>query len=708
MKYFKFFIVLLFIGIILYIYQNDYQNYLSLDYAKNSLKSFKDYDLNNPIQSKLIFFFLYVLVTSLSLPGATVLTLFAGALFGWLNGSILVSFASSLGACLAFISSRYLFRDLVQSRFNKRYHSISEGFTRDGIFYLISLRLIPIFPFFLVNLLMGLTKIKLITFYWVSQVGMLAATIVYVQAGEQLSQINNLKDISNPKLILIFTLLGLLPWFFKFFINYLKVKKVYANYNKPKKFEYNTVVIGAGAAGLVSSYISAAVKAKVALIESNKMGGDCLNYGCVPSKAIIKSAKVASVVRAAALYGIETAAMQVNFLNVMNRIKAVIKQIEPHDSIKRYSEIGVECIIGEAKVMSPFEVKVNDRVLTTKNIIIAAGAEPIIPKISGLDKIKYLSSENLWELTELPKEFLIVGGGAIGCELAQSFQRLGSQVTLLERENGLIGRSDLNAADIILNKLKSEGIKILLQAELLEFIDANSAIIKKDNIKESLKFSHILFALGRRARSESFALENLKLELNPNGTLKHNEFLQTKFPNVYVCGDVAGPIQLTHMAAHQAWYAAVNALFSPFKKFKTDYRVVPSVIFTDPEVAQVGMTINQANEKNIKFEETFYETEDLDRAICEGELTGFVKILTDIKSDKIIGATIVGPHAGELIAEISIAMRWNLGLNKILSTVHSYPTWSESLKMTAGRWRQNNKPEILLRIVQKFHQIRRG
>ena len=691
-----------------FLYNNGFHEYLTLDYAKNSLNMFKEYDLNHPVQTKALFFVIYLGVVALSLPGATIMTLLAGALFGAITGMILVSFASTMGASLAFLSSRYILRNWFQTRFADKYTAVNEGLIRDGIFYLFSLRLIPLFPFFLVNIVMGLTQIPLRTFFWVSQIGMLAGTYVYVQAGEELVKITALKDITNPRLIFIFTLLGLLPWFFKIILSFLKTAKLYKPYKKPVKYEFNTVVIGAGAAGLVSSYISAAVKAKVALIESDKMGGDCLNYGCVPSKAIIKSANVAHIINSAQKYGIKKTTAQVDFSEVMNRIKSIIKQVEPHDSVERYTEIGVNCFKGKAKVLSPFEVEINGRVLTTRNIIIASGAEAIVPKIEGLDKTKYLTNENLWSLTELPKEFLIIGGGAIGCEIAQSFQRLGSQVTLLELSPGLIGRSDQKAAEIVKSKLKAEGVVVLTGAELLEISDANSVLIKRNNKEETLRYSHILFALGRKARTQNSGLESLNLELNKNGTLAHNEYLQTKFPNVYVCGDVAGPIQLTHMAAHQAWYASVNALFSPFKKFKADYRVIPSVIFTDPEVAQVGLTNKEALEKNIQFDETTYDIDDLDRAICEGELVGFIKILTQKNSDKIIGATIVGPHAGELIAEITLAMRWNLGLNKILSTVHSYPTWSESLKMTAGRWRIQNKPERLLRISQKFHQIRRG
>ena len=707
MKYLRPLLIFLFIGLIIYFYRNNYQDYFSLAYAKNSLTGFRIYDASDPVQGKFLFFLIYVGVATLSLPGAAILTLFAGALFGVYYGTVIVSLASTIGACLAFLSSRYILRDWVSQKFSEKYLAINEGFSKDGISYLFSLRLIPIFPFFLVNILMGLTQIKLFSYWWVSQLGMLPATLIYVKAGEELSKIESLADIASPELLAVLSLLGLLPWFFKIFLGQIARRKIYRNFKKPKRFEFNTVVIGAGAAGLVSSYISAAVKAKVAIIESHKMGGDCLNYGCVPSKALIKSARVLNAVQNAGHFGIVTTA-RVNFQEVMSRIKKVIQQVEPHDSVERYSALGVECFNGRAKIISPFEVEINNKVLTTANIIIASGAEPIVPAIPGVEKVKYLTSENLWGLNELPEKLLIIGGGAIGCELAQAFQRLGAKVTLLEKSPQLLGRLDTQAAAIILKTLQFEGVTVLTAAELVEIKNSNSAVVKNNTVVSEILFTHILFAIGRKARTENSGFENLGLELNPSGTLQHNEYLQTKYSNIFVCGDVAGPVQLTHMASHQAWYAAVNALFSPLKKFKTDYRVVPSVVFTEPEVAQVGLTSAEAIAKKIKFVETAYPIDDLDRAICEGETGGFVKILTEAESDRIIGATIVGSHAGELIAEIALAMRWKLGLNKILSTVHSYPTWSEAVKMTAGRWRQNNKPVTFLKIAERFHAFRRG
>ncbi|MEH6702592.1 FAD-dependent oxidoreductase, partial [Parasphingorhabdus sp.] len=393
-----------------------------------------------------IFFLVYVVTTAASLPGALILTLAAGALFGVLVGTIIVSFASSIGATIAFLSSRYLFRDAVKSRFGDRLKAIDRGVEKDGPFYLLTLRLVPVFPFFLINLLMGLTAIKARTFYIVSQIGMLLGTLVYVNAGTQLANIEQVSDIGSPGLLLSFAALGITPWIGKWIVARIKRRKVYAGYTKPKKYDRNLVVIGAGAAGLVSSYIAATVKAKVTLVEAGEMGGDCLNYGCVPSKALIKSAKVAQQMRHADAYGLEKTDPQYSFKAVMQRIHNVIAEIAPHDSVERYTELGVDVVKGYAKIIDPWtvEIKRNDgetQRLTTRSIIVATGGAPFVPPLPGLDDIGYVTSDTLWEefaqLEDIPKRMIILGGGPIGCELSQAFARLGAEVTQVEREGRL-------------------------------------------------------------------------------------------------------------------------------------------------------------------------------------------------------------------------------------------------------------------------------
>ena len=702
-------ILIVFIGCLIFsFFAFDLGKYLSLDYLQSQKQQLLSFKAQNLGLTAFIFFVIYILTTALSIPGATVLTLAAGFIFGVVHGTIIVSFASTIGATLAFLVSRFLLRDFVYDKFKDRFEKINKGVEKDGAFYLFSLRLIPVFPFFLINLAMGLTRIKTFTYFFVSQVGMLPATIVYVNAGTQLSEISSPKDILSFELALSFALIGIIPLFSKWFVRFLKSRKVMKQYKKPKSFDYNMVVIGAGSAGLVSAYIASAVKAKVALIEKHKMGGDCLNTGCVPSKAIIKSAKVMHQFNNSSKYGIDSLEAKTNFKSVMDRIKDVIKKIEPHDSVERYTSLGVECFQGDAEVLSPYEVKVNGKTLTTKNIVVSTGARPLVPNIPGLDKVNYLTSDNLWDITEQPKKLVILGGGPIGCELAQSFSRLGSEVTIVEMASHIMSKEDKDVSTLIEDNFKKEGIKVLTNHKA-EYFEAHKVICDHKGKKVEVEFDRVLVALGRKANVEGFGLEKLNIELSNTGTIVANEYLQTtNIPTIYVCGDVTGPYQFTHVASHQAWFCAVNALFSPLKKFKVDYRVIPWCTFTDPEVARVGLNEDEAKEKNIPYEVYTYGIDDLDRAIADSDDLGFVKVLVKPKTDKILGVTIVGSHAGDIIAEYVTAMKYGIGLNKILGTIHIYPTLAEANKFAAGVWKKANAPESVLNWLQKFHAWRRG
>lgn len=659
----------------------------------------------------LLYFVIYVLTTALSLPGAAILTLAGGALFGLPLGVLIVSFASSLGATLAFLVARFLLKDAVQSKFKEKLVKINEGIKKEGAFYLFTLRMIPVFPFFLVNLVMGLTPIKVSTFYIVSQLGMLLGTIAYVNAGTQLSQINSLKEILSLNVLASFVILGVLPLISKSLISFFRAKKVYRNFKKPKKFDYNIVTIGAGSGGLVASYIAAAVKAKVLLIEKHKMGGDCLNTGCVPSKALIKTAKFLHDCKRSKELGIKSATVEFEFMDVMNRIKKVIHTIEPHDSVERYTRLGVECQSGEARIISPYEVEVNGKKVTTKNIVIATGASPFIPPIEAIHSVSPLTSDTLWELKSLPKRLLVLGGGPIGCELAQCFRRLGSEVIQVEKAPHLMGKEDIDVSEFIEKQFRSESITVLTshEAKRFEVHSGKKVLICTHQNKEvRIEFDEVLLALGRKPNVKGFGLEELGVEIAQNGTIAHDEFLRTNFPNLYVCGDVAGPYQFTHTASHQAWFAAVNSLFSPLKKFKADYRVIPWATFTDPEVARVGLNESEAKKKEIPYELTTYGIDDLDRAIADEEAVGFIKVLTPPGKDKILGATIVGAHSSDLIIEFIAAMKQGFGLNQILGTIHIYPTLAESNKYLAGNWKKNHAPEKALKLLEKFHAWRRG
>ncbi|ALK90265.1 FAD-dependent oxidoreductase [Limnohabitans sp. 63ED37-2] len=698
----------------------DLGRYLSFEQLKVSQASFDQLYAQQPVMVAAVYFGVYVLATALSIPGAVIITLGGGAVFGLWQGLLLVSFASTLGATLAFLASRFVLREWVEARFGQRLADINAGVDKEGAFYLFTLRLIPVVPFFLINLLMGLTRMKTWTYYWVSQLGMLAGTAVYVNAGTQLAQLDSVRGILSPALLGSFVLLGIFPLLARRVVAAVQKRKVYARWAsvRPKTFDRNLIVIGGGAAGLVSAYIAAAVKAKVTLIEAHKMGGDCLNYGCVPSKALIKSAKLAHQMRHGAQYGLSDTAPSFSFKAVMQRVHDVIKAIEPHDSVARYTSLGVEVLQGYGKLVNPWtvEVTLNDgqvQRLTARSIVIAAGARPVVPPLPGLDDVGYVTSDTLWDefakLDDIPKRIVVLGGGPIGCELSQSFARLGAQVTQVEMGDRIMVREDEEVSALARDALQADGVMVLTGHKALrcERRGEDKILVASTQGQEvEIVFDALVCAVGRVARLQGYGLEDIGVPTHR--TVETNEYLQTLYPNIYAAGDVAGPYQFTHTAAHQAWYAAVNALFGDFKSFKVDYRVIPWATFIDPEVARVGLNEQEAKEKNIPYEVTKYGIDDLDRAIADSEAHGFVKVLTVPGKDRILGVTIVGSHAGDLLAEYVLAMKHGLGLNKILGTIHTYPTMAEANKFAAGEWKRAHAPQKLLAWVKKFHDWRRG
>ena len=689
----------------------DIGRFFNLEFLQNEQANLDRLYDNKPLLVIAVFLFCYIAVAALSLPGAAILTVAAGAQFGLLLGTLIVSFASTIGATLAFLASRFLLRDTIESRFGEKLKTFNKNIDKDGAFYLFTVRLVPVFPFFLVNLVMGLTRLKTGTFYIVSQLGMLAGTLVFVNAGTQLAKLESLSGILSPKIILSFALLGIFPLIAKKIIDMIKARKVYEGFDKPAKFDHDIVVLGAGSGGLVTSYIGAVVKAKVTLVEKHQMGGDCLNTGCVPSKALIRSAKLMHQIRHSEKYGVQEASATVDFSKTMQRIHEVIAKIEPHDSVERYTSLGVNVIKGEGRITSPWTVTVNGETLTTRHIVIATGGSPFVPPIAGLDKVNYLTSHNLWELKTHPKRLVVLGGGPIGCELTQAFSRLGSQVVQVEREDKIMGREDPDVADRVLRRFQDEGIKVMINTNAVAVEvngDDKQLVCERDGESVKVPFDEIIVAVGRKANTTGFGLEELGVRITDRGLVETNDYLQTNLPNIYAVGDVAGPYQFTHVAAHQAWYAAVNSLFGMFKQFRADYRVIPWATFTDPEVARVGLNETEAKEKNVPYELTTYDIDDLDRAIADSSDYGVVKVLTVPGKDKILGVTIVGEHAGDLIAEYVLAMKHKLGLNKILGTIHIYPTLSESNKYAAGEWKRAHQPEKLLAWVEKFHTWRRG
>ncbi len=692
------------------------QRYLTFEHVKSQQAAIDAWYAASPVATVFVFFALYVAVTGLSLPGAVIMTLAAGAIFGLAWGTVIVSFASSIGATLAFMASRFLLRDWVQNRVGRQLAAINAGVAKDGAQYLFTLRLIPAVPFFVINLAMGLTPLRTWTFYWVSQAGMLAGTLVYVNAGTQLAQLQSLSGILSPGLVGAFVLLGLFPFIAARLLGLARARKVYARWTKPARFDRNMVVIGAGSGGLVAALIAAVVKAKVTLVEKHEMGGDCLNTGCVPSKALIKTARVLAQMKRAKEYGLQSAVAEFDFGEVMERVQRVVKTIEPHDSVERFTQLGVECVMGEARMVSPWEVEIRradgtTQRLTTRSIVIAAGAAPFVPPIAGLDQVGYLTSDTLWGLRKLPRRLVVLGGGPIGCELAQAFARFGSKVTQVEMLPRLMIREDPEVSSVVEKKFRAEGIDVLTEHKAKAFLveDGRKVLVcEHAGADLRIEFDEVLVAVGRVPRTKGYGLEELGIPLTKTRTVETNEFLQTIYPNIYACGDVAGPYQFTHTASHQAWYASVNSLFGMFRKFRADYSVIPWATFTDPEVARVGLNETEAKEKGVAFEVSVYGIDDLDRAIADEEAHGFVKVLTVPGKDRILGVTIVGEHAGDLIAEFVTAMRHGLGLNKILGTIHIYPTMAEANKYAAGVWKKAHAPHALLARVEKFHAWMRG
>lgn len=695
--------------------------HLSLDAIQQQQARLTEWRDQQPLATAGVFLAIYIAVTALSLPGAAVMTLAGGALFGLLWGTVLVSFASSIGATLAMLASRWLLGNWVQQRFGDRLARLNEGITRDGGFYLFTLRLVPAFPFFLINLAMGLTRLPARTFYWVSQLGMLPGTLVYVNAGTQLGQIQSLSGIASPAVIGSLALLGVFPLLARKLMDGLAARRVYAGFQRPRRFDRNLIVIGGGSAGLVTAYIAAAIKAKVTLVEKHQMGGDCLNTGCVPSKALIRSARLMAAIREAGRFGLRNAHAEVDFAAVMERVQGVVKDIEPHDSVERYTGLGVEVAQGVARLVSPWAVEIRHHdgrveTLTSRAIVIAAGARPFVPPLPGLESAQVYTSETLWSLRTLPRRLVVLGGGPIGCELAQAFARLGSQVQVVEMAEHLLMREDEEVSALVQATFVREGIGLQLghQAIRVEHVPnpephdpmQHVLVTRQGEQEHRFGFDALLVAVGRVANLKGHGLE--ELGVRTGRTVEVNGWLQTSIPNIYAAGDVAGPYQFTHTAAHQAWYAAVNSLFAPFKRFRADYRVIPAATFVEPEVARVGLNEREAKAQGIPYEVTRYGIDDLDRAIADGVAEGFVKVLTAPGKDRILGVTIVGEHAGDLIAEFVLAMKWGIGLNRVLGTIHIYPTLAEANKYAAGQWKRAHAPQGVLRWVERFFGWRRG
>lgn len=690
----------------------DLGDYFSLAYLQEQHYRIAGRYEQRPLEVLFAFLALYVTIASLSVPVTAVMTLAAGAIFGLFWGTVIVSLASAIGATVAMLTARYLFRDAIQKRWGLRLAEVNRGIEKEGIFYLFTLRLIPVLPFAVVNLLMGLTRIKVWTYAWVSQIGMTAGIVAYVNAGTQLAKIDSLRAVLSPALIGSFVLLCVLPFAVKETALFFRHRKAYARWkgDRPAVYERNLVVIGAGSGGLAAASIAATLKAKVTLVERGTMGGSCLNTGCVPTKALIRSARLAHQIRHGSMVGLANGENSFRFKDVMQRIQEVVRTISAHESDEHCASSGMEVLHGHATIINPWKVAIalkDGSVITrtTRNIVIATGARPLIPALPGLADVGYLTSDSLWDefakLDEPPRRLLILGGGPIGCELAQSFQRLGANVTLVERAADILNREDRDVSQVALQSLQADGVHVLTahRAVRCEPPPTSSVtrptsrtfgpgvmVVQCKGSESRIEFDALLCAVGRVPNLCGCGLEGLGIL--ENGSLKTTDALQTVYPNIFAVGDVVGSYQFSHVAAHQAWHAAVNALFGGLRTFKVNYSAIPTATFTDPEIARVGLNEREARESGIAFDVTRFALAELDQAIADGDTRGLVKVLTVPGKDTILGVTIVGTHAGDLMAEYVLAVKHGLGLRKILGALHAYPTLAHGNRYAAGAWKR--------------------
>lgn len=650
-------------------------------------------------------------MASLGIPGALILTLLAGAVFGWKWGTVIVSVSSTAGACCAFLLSRYFFRELIGEKYSGKGKSVLDAYESKGPLFLLSLRLVPIVPYFLVNLLMGVTRIPLATFALLSAVGMFPSTMLYVKAGVNFSQIRSVSDILSKKMLLLFCFFALIPVAANWMLPRIRFWWVMRKYPKPKSFDYNFVVVGAGSAGLVAANLGARLQAKVALVERGKSGGDCLNRGCVPSKTLLAIAKGVHHRESAESVSAPYGKAKKEYTAVRRSIQRVIEQIAPHDSFERYESLGVDCFEGNAEVISPYEVKVGEKVLTTKNVVIATGASPILPVMPGIREQGVYTSDTIWEMQDLPTRLLVLGGGAIGCELAQAFSRLGVKVTIVEKGPRILAREDERASMLLTGSLQKEGVKLFCETEAVR-IDRvqehlNVQMRRLDGSAENLEVDAVLVALGRKPNQEVF-LNAKGIESLSRAAVKVDSDLSvTTLPNFFFCGDSIGPDFFTHAAGFQGSVVALNALFGGWRKFSGTPKVMPRCIFTEPEVASVGMGEDVLKREKIPFTVCFYSWEKFDRALTEGKENGFVKVFLARGSDKILGATIVGERAGEILQQIVFAMHHGKGLGSFVNVIQPYPSYADCVRMAALAWKNNSAPKWIFPWLRDFHKWNR-
>ncbi|MEI7785895.1 MAG: FAD-dependent oxidoreductase [Betaproteobacteria bacterium] len=688
--------------------------WLSLEALREHQKDWWIWQASHPWLARAAFATVYVGVTGMSLPGATVLTLAGGALFGFVEGAVLVLLAATLGATLAMVVARYLLRDLARHYAGRWHAALERGMARDGNFYLLALRLLPVFPFFAINLAMGLTQMRAGPFAAISLVGMVPATLVYVHAGGALSRLRSASDVWSADLLLALAALAALPLLLRWALPRWRARRALARWwaQRPQRFDRNLVVIGAGAGGLVTAYMASALRAKVSVIEAERPGGDCLYRGCVPSKTLIHAARQMHQARQAGQFGVQVGEPALDGPALMRRLQQVISQIEPHDSAERYTALGVEVLKARARILNPWTVELQDgqgtRQLSTRAIVVATGSTPVLPQWPGLEQVDAVTSDTLWDrlaaLQQIPRRILVVGGGAIGCELSQALARLGAQLTLVEQGPQLLAQEDTDVGEAALQALQAAGVEVLLQARVQRCgrDEQRHALVHSAAGERRIEFDLLLLALGRRPRWQGLGLEALGLK-----EFVVDEYLETPIPGIFAAGDVTGQGQLTHAAGHQGWHAAVHAV-QGFYRMRADRALMPQTLFLDPQIARVGLNEKQAQAQGLAYDLTRLDLAELDRAIIEGSRSGFIKLLTAAGSDRLLGVCIVGEQAGELLAEFTLAMNNGLGLKRVLASVHPYPTFSQANQLAAGAHRRTHQPRWALPWLKRYHAWRRG
>lgn len=666
----------------------------------------------HPAAAAGLFALAYVAVTALSLPLALWLTLAGGALFGHGIGIPLVALSATAGATLAFLAARHLLRDAVTRRFADRMAAIDRGVARDGWRYLLSLRLVPAIPFFAVNLAMGLTAMPLRSYVVATFVGMLPATAIYVNAGVALGRLRSPSDILTLPAAGSLVLLAALPWVARIGAGVLHRSRPAGRWTRPRRFDRNLIVIGAGAAGLVASLTAATARARVTLVEAGRMGGECLNTGCVPSKALLASARAAEAQRRGPRFGLAPAPVVVDFPAVMRRVAGVIAAIAPHDSAERYRSLGAEVLAGRARLVDPWTVEIalaagGTTRRSARHIVIATGSAPVVPAIEGLTTTPHVTTDTLWDrlaqMDAAPARMAILGGGAVGVELGQALQRLGSAVTLIEAGPRLLPREDPEAVALVTGRLEAEGVRILTETRALSAApEGDGARIELAGPagRESLRCDLLLVATGRRPRLDGIGLDDLGLDPADPGAWPESLIL---------AGDADGGPQLTHRAGASGWATAMRALAAPFWRPAVPEDGVARVVFTDPELASCGLSEAEARARGLAVETTRFDLGTLDRALADGDGDGegIVKVLTRAGSDRILGTTIVGPHASDLAGLVVLAMRRRIGLGALQSVPFAYPTYPEALGRTGGQWRLQRLSPRLLGLAQRWNDLRR-